>query len=144
MSKSLPPRIRMLMRVWATKLEQNLLDKAEVVSIATVLRRLAEGETVDDIFGIWRPASRPQDPALEQRLYEMAVMRLPVKLGGEGMSYRDTIAQTADRYGRSSDTIRRDYNSVRGREVRAEVKGHGEFAASLSFAEKWQGGKTPE
>jgi hypothetical protein len=144
MRKSLPPRIQMLLRVWAGKLQGNLLDAGEVASVATLLRKLANGETVEDVFGIWRPANRPLDPALEQRLHEMAVMRLPVELGGEGMSYAATIAEVAGRYGKSVETIKADYKSYRGKQVRAEVEAHGEFTASLGFAGKWQGGKTPE
>ena len=139
MSKIVPPRIQLLLRVWAGKLERNLTDPAEATAIADLLRRLATGDDIDEIFSVWRPANAPYNPALEQRLYEMAAMRLPVKHGGEGMSYADTIALTAKRYHRSPKTIESDYSSERGKEVRAEVKAHGEFAASLGFAEKWLG-----
>lgn len=135
MTKILPPRVQMLLRVWAGKLERNLTDPAEVAEIAGLLRRLALGDDIDEIFGIWRPASRPIDPALEQRLYDMAMMRLPVAQGGEGMSYADTIAVTAKRYNRSPETIKKDYSSERGKEIRAEVKAHGQFSTTLRSAE---------
>jgi hypothetical protein len=138
--------MRMLLRVLAGKLECDLLTDDETASLADFLRRLAAGETVDEIFGIWRPANRPPDPALEQRLYEMAYMRLPVPLGGEGLSYKETIAQTAGQHGKSPQTIIADYKSERCKEVRAEVQAQQELAASLGFAEKWlgQGGGTQQ
>lgn len=142
MSKSVSPRIRMLLRVLAGKLEHNLLDQAEAASIVHLLCRLAEGDSLDEIFGIWRPANRPPDPALEQRLYDMAIMRLPVKLGGEGKSYQETITETAQRYNKSPETIRADYKSERGKKMREIAKSQGKLAASLGFAEPWQGGGT--
>lgn len=142
MSKARPPRIRLLLRVWAGKLKLGSLDPADTDSLVELLCRLADGESVEEVFGIWRPANRPPDPALEQRLYEMAMMRLPVELGGEGKSFPETIAETVQRHGKSPETIRKDYMSERGKEMRKNVNAHGELAASLGFAEKWQGGKT--
>lgn len=142
MSKAPPPRIQLLLRVWAGKLKHGSLDPADTDSLVELLCRLAEGESVDEIFGIRRPAGRPPDPALEQRLYEMAMMRLPVELGGEGKSFPKTIAETAQRHHKSPETITKDYKSERGKEIRKTVKAHGDFAASLGFAKKWQGGET--
>lgn len=144
MKKPPPPRVRMLLRIWSGKLEQGLLSPDEVGALARLLLMLADGDSVDDIFGIWRPANRPHDPGLEQRLHDMAAMRLPVALGGEGLSYPETIKLTAEQHKKSVDTIKSDYKSEAGMAIRAAAREIGEFRASLGIAERWQGGKTQD
>lgn len=140
----MPPRVRLLLRVWAGKVERNLLSKADAAELAKLLRRFADGESIDDAFGIWRPANRPTDPTLAQRHHEMAVMRLSVELGGEGKSYRETIDEIARRYNKSPETIEEDYKSDRAKRVRSEVKASGELAKAAGAVGKWQGGKTSD
>jgi hypothetical protein len=134
-SKPPPGPIYVLLRVWAGKIEGDLLSPEDRAEIAKLLRGLASGQTVDDVFGVWRPANRPPDHAREQRLYDMAWMRLAVELGGEGLSYPKTIKLTAERYGKSVETIARDYKSPQGREIRKEV---------LADAQVQRGGITRE
>ena len=142
MSNVPPPRIQLLLRVFAGKLELDLLDIDEKASISDLLRKLSDGKSVDDIFHVWRPASRPTDPLLEQRLYDMAITRLPVKLGGEGQSYKATISLIAERYNKSIETVKADFKSEKYKEISDLVMRDGELAASLGIAEKWQGGKS--
>jgi hypothetical protein len=118
--------------------------REETETLGLIIRRLAKGESVDQIFGVWRPANRPRDPEKEQRLYDMARMRLPIELGGEGLSYKETISRTAERFYKSHATVVSDYNSARGKEVREQVRQEGEFARSIGNAERWLGGITRE
>lgn len=139
MNKPLPPRAQLLLRVWAGKLERNLLDLGEIAELALLLRRLARGETFDQIAGIRRCKGRPSDPALEQRLRDMANMRLPVSLGGDGLSYSETMRIAATRYRKSQATVKRDYNSTFGRKLRAEALANARFAMRLGAKGKWLG-----
>ena len=129
MSKPLPARVQILLRVWANKLERNLLGADEVVPLANLLRRIAAGETVDEVFGVRRPAQRPCSPQRLDRLLEMSRMRLPCELGGEGMSYGQMVSEAAKRFNKSEDTIIRDYKSREGKRVR-NLMAYGPSAAN--------------
>ena len=85
MSKS-APIYRYQIRVLAGKLENGSLSEVEKAGLAKMLRELGDGLTVDEIFNIENKPHRPQGMELEQRIFDVAVLQLPEKHGGGGLS----------------------------------------------------------
>jgi hypothetical protein len=143
---SRPPaeRLRLLLRVWAGKLEAGTLSPDDAGDLATMLRHLADGKTVDQIFGVWRPANRPIDPARQQRMQELAALTLDQRWGGDGMPPEEAWDVIAEKYGRKPLTIRRDYYSLEMKEIRSQMEKTGQKVAQLRDPKPWRGGKSPK
>ena len=125
--KSMPHPLKFPLRVIAAKIERDLLSPEEKFALAKLFRRLAEGEKFDQIMGVKNAANRPQTDVIERRVYDVEIMRLPVKQGGEGLTKREAIARAADLYHVSVNTIDSDLKSERGKAVRRLVKANQEF-----------------
>ena len=121
MKKQMSPARRAL-RVLAGKVEMGTLDNTERRGLATLLRALADGQTVDEIFEISSPPHRSKGSALEQRIFDVEVLRLPVAHGGENLSKKDAIAKVASLHHVEISTIEDDHKSERGKAVRQQVK----------------------
>ena len=85
MTKS-TPIYRYQFRVLAGKLEVGALSEAERIGLANLLRGLGDGLTVNEILDIKKPAHRSQGMQLEQRIFDVAVLQLPKKHGGGGLT----------------------------------------------------------
>jgi hypothetical protein len=125
--KSRPYPLRLPLRVLAAKIERDLLSAEEKAGLAKLFRRLADGEKFDEIMGVKNAANRPKTDMIEQRVYDVEIMRLPVKQGGEGLAKCEAIARVADLYHVSVNTIDSDLKSERGKAVRKMVKANQEF-----------------
>jgi|LauGreSBDMM110SN_4_FD.fasta_scaffold15947_3 hypothetical protein len=121
MSKS-APIYRYQIRVLAGKLENGSLSEVEKAGLAKMLRELGDGLTVDEIFNIENKPHRPQGMELEQRIFDVAVLQLPEKHGGGGLTKVKAIEEVAKIYNKSANTIEDDYKSDRGKKIRALVK----------------------
>lgn len=113
--------LRFQLRVLAGKLETGAISQSERNGLAKLLRLLAEGESLDDIFDIIYPANRPKNLQIEQRLYEIEVMRLPVKHGGRGHTKAKAIEEVAKIHNISISTIESDFKSANARVIREMV-----------------------
>ena len=114
MSKA-APIYRYQIRVLAGKLENGSLSEVEKAGLAKMLRELGDGLTVDEIFNIENKPHRPQGMELEQRIFDVAVLQLPEKHGGGGLTKVKAIEEVAKIYNKSADTINDDYKSARGK-----------------------------
>ena len=112
----------MALRVLAGKIVTGALDNTERRGLAKLLRALADGHTIDEIFEISSPPHRSKSAALEQRIFEVEVMRLPIAHGGENLSKKDAIAKVAGLFHVEISTIEEDYKSKRGKAVRQQVR----------------------
>ena len=76
MSKPVSPA-RMILNVAAGKVEAGTLTIEERRGLAKILRALADGKSINEIFEIEIPSHRPRSFVLEQRIQEVAVLMLP-------------------------------------------------------------------
>jgi hypothetical protein len=125
--KSRPHPLRLQLNILASKIERDLLSAEEKAGLVKIFRRLAEGETFDQIMGVKNAANRPQTDVIEKRVYDVEIMCLPVKRGGEGLTKSEAIAKVADLHHVAVSTIESDLKSQRGKVVRKMVKAHQEF-----------------
>ena len=121
MSKS-APIYRYQFRVLAGKLENGSLSEVEKAGLAKMLRELGDGLTVNEILNIENKPHRSQGMELEQRIFDVAVLQLPEKHGGGGLTKVKAIEEVAEIYNKSADTINDDYKSARGKKIRTLVK----------------------
>lgn len=121
MAKSSYP-LKYQLRVLASKIERDLLDHEEKKALALLFRRIAEGENFDEIFGVKRSANRPKGDAIEHRVYEVEMMRLPKNQGGDGLNKRDAIKEVAMLRSVAVSTIESDLKSERAKAIRQMVK----------------------
>ena len=121
MSKTVSPA-RMILNVAAGKVEAGTLTIEERRGLANILRALADGKSINEIFEIEIPSHRPRSFVLEQRIQEVAVLMLPVVHGGEKLTKQKAIEKVARLHHVEIGTIDDDYKSARGKAVRAQVK----------------------
>jgi len=123
LSKSRHPQF-LILRILASKIEHGLLTSDEAQVIASIFRRIAEGERADDLFG-GRPTNRP---VKHQTLYYVDQVFGLTQLshnGLPGLKVKDAIQQVASRANVSPDTVKAAIYSKHGRE----------FWKSYKFAE---------
>lgn len=113
MKKQMSPARRAL-RVLAGKVEMGTLNNTEQRGLVKLLRALADGQTIDEIFEISSPPHRPKGTALEQRIFDVEVLRLPIAHGGANLSKKDAIAKVAELHHVEISTIEEDHKSARG------------------------------
>ena len=121
MSKPVSPA-RMILNVAAGKVESDTLTIEERKGLAKILRALADGKSINEIFEIEIPSHRPRSFVLEKRIQEVAFLILPVDLGGEKLTKKKAIEKVARLHHVEIGTIEDDYKSARGKAVRAQVK----------------------
>jgi hypothetical protein len=116
------PKYRYQLRVLAGKLETGSLPQSERAGLARLLRGLGEGFSVSEIFNEPTEPHRPASMALEQRIFDVAVLMRPKKHGGEGLTKAMAIEQVAKLFQVTVNTIEDDYKSARGKKIRELVK----------------------
>ena len=114
--------MRFPLRILAAKVERSGLTKEEANGLAKALRLLADGQSIDQIFGIKNPAHRPQSPKVNQRLFDLEMLKLPRQHGGEGLKLEDAVAEISRLHNVSESTVWDNYKSPLGKVIRAEVK----------------------
>ena len=116
------PKYRYLLRVLAGKLETGSLTQSERAGLAKLLRGLSEGFSVQEMLDEPTEPHRPTSKALEQRIFDVAVLMRPKKHGGEGLTKAIAIEQVAELSHVTVNTIEDDYKSARGKKIRELVK----------------------
>lgn len=119
MAKSIHPQY-LTLRVLASKLELGLLTKDETQIIASIFRRIAEGESAEDLFG-GRPSNRPKK---HQTLYFVdQVLGLTQANfdGTPGLKVSEAINQVAAAANVSPDSVKTAYYSKLGRSFRESI-----------------------
>ena len=120
--KSMPAPYRSQLRILAGKLASETLRPEELESLVKFLLELAEGTTVEAALGLENKPHRPTGWALEQRIFDVAVLMLPKKHGGGGLKRDAAIAEIAAESNKGFETVFKDYKSDRGKRMRAMVK----------------------
>lgn len=117
---------RLKLRVIASRMEEGGEDGADRGLVVDLLRFLADGNTVDDYFGVINPAHRPPNPLNEQRIFDLCLLMAPAHIGGRRLKGVQAIAEVARIYNISVDTLEEHLRSPRGRllykKYRAELK----------------------
>jgi hypothetical protein len=114
MSKGPHPRALDL-QIWAGKLERNLLAPEEAQYIAMLLRRLAAGESLDEVLGAKREAHRPNQNATRHYVEQIHGLMQSSYDGKPGLSVTEAIRKMAEVSGKSVDTVRTAFYSEAGR-----------------------------
>ena len=140
MKHSLPPRSRMLLRVWAGKVENAILPEDEALEVAKLLRLLADGKTVFEILGIQRVKNRPKSYMVEQRVRDVVILQRTRSEGGEVLSVGQAISKVAARKPLIAETsLTTAYYGKLGKEIRASMQADLEHARALGSNEVWLG-----
>lgn len=116
------PQYRFPLRVLAGKLAAGSITQQECVALVEFLRALADGQTVAEVLGVKNPPHRPKSWGLEKRIFDVAVLQLPKKHGGSGLTKDLAIEEVAKAHHKTIQTIADDYKSDRGKKIRAMVK----------------------
>ena len=117
MAKSSYP-LKYQLRVLASKIERDLLNREEKKALALLFRRIAEGENFDEILGVKRSARRPKNDVIDHRVYEVEMMRLPKNQGGDGLNRKEAIEKVALFHSVAISTVESDLKSERGKAIR--------------------------
>jgi hypothetical protein len=117
----------LLLKIWAGKLERNLLTEAETKTIATLLRRVANGEDPSEVFCTKRPANRPlSDKTAEyvNSVYQKTSPFFNSKTGQveKGLRIGAAIKAVAEEFNVSEDTVHTAYYSKQGKGVRDKLE----------------------
>lgn len=120
MTKTSHP-LSLTLRVWAGKLERKVLTPAETKQIATLLRRIAAGESLDEVLGVTRAANRPNKDATHHYVEQVYGTTLPTYDGKPCMTVSNAIKEVASACNVSIDTVRTAYYSKAGKLHRQEV-----------------------
>jgi DNA-binding NarL/FixJ family response regulator len=116
----------LLLKIWAGKLERNLLTEAETKTIATLLKRVANGEDPSEVFCTNRPANRPlSDKTAEyvNSVYQKTSPFFNSKTGQveKGLRIGAAIKAVAEEFNVSEDTVHTAYYSKQGKAVRDKL-----------------------
>lgn len=119
MAKSMHPQY-LTLRVLASKLELGLLTKEEVQLIASIFRRIAEGESAEDLFG-GRPLGRPKKYQTLYYVDQVFGLTQPSFNGTPGLKVAEAITRVATANHVSPDSVKTAYYSKLGRSVRESM-----------------------
>lgn len=84
-----------------------------------MLRALASGRSVAEGLGLTVGKGAPKSDARSQRAWDVAVLVRPIQHGGGGKKVVEALAAVAAAHGVTAETVRKDWNSVEGKKVRA-------------------------
>lgn len=106
---------RLKLRVIASMMEEGVEDGADRGLVIDLLRFLADGNTVDDYFGVINPAHRPPNPLNDQRIFALCLLMAPAHIGGRRLKRVQAIAEVARDYKIEVDKLEEHLRSPRGR-----------------------------
>lgn len=106
--------IYLTLRVWASKLERGLLTPAEAQSVAMLLRRIADGKSIDEALGVESSAHRPDRDTTLMYVSEVYRLLQPSWKGKPSITVGDAITKTAAAHHVSIETVRNAYYSKKG------------------------------
>jgi hypothetical protein len=121
------PAWSIVLNVWAGKIERNLLTEVEAKTIASLFRRVANGEDASEVFRTKRPANRPLlDKTAEyvNAVYQTTSPFFNLKTGQEekGLRVGAAIKSVAKEFNVSEETVHSAYYSTHGKELRDKLK----------------------
>lgn len=123
MSKTNPqPKYRLTLRLLAVQLEASNLTAEQRTMLGSLLRHLGDGCTVEDFFDLKPKAHRPETARLEQRIFDVMLLRSPREMGGENLSLKAAIERVAQAHSVQFQTVESDYKSTRGKALRDSFK----------------------
>jgi hypothetical protein len=108
---------RLKLRGIASRMEAGVEDWADRELVMDLLRFLADGNTVDDYFGVITPAHRPPNPVAEQRIFELCLLMASAQYGGRGLRRGQAIAEVARLHNIPVDTLEDHLRSPRGKQL---------------------------
>ena len=112
----------LLLRIWASKLERGLLTQNEISYIANFLRRIAKGESTEDILGVERKPNRPNNASTEHYVWQVHGLTERCWDGTPGLKIGEAIAKVAASCHVQSDTVKKAYYSQEGQSILAQIK----------------------
>ena len=121
MAKS-PHPLALSLRNLASKIERNLLAPSEALALATLLRRIAAGESFDEILGVKRAASRPRKNTPAYYVEQVYWRTQPTFDGKPGVTVTSAIDAVAKACHVSVDTVSAAFYSPAGRAYLAEIE----------------------
>ena len=111
----------LLLRILAGKVERNLLTPDEGRAIATILRCIADGESLDTIFGK-RYANRPFENKTARYVEQIYLLLQPTFDGQPGLTVEKAIEEVAKQNQITTETLKSKYYSQAGVMHLAKVK----------------------
>lgn len=120
MRKSKHPNF-LTLRVWASKIERDLLSPDEKRTIAEIFRRIAAGDDPTKVFGK-TPAHRPNKATTELYVAQIHALTEPTWDGKPGLGVDAAIRQVADSLFVTVGAVKSAYYSPRGKEIRAQLR----------------------
>jgi hypothetical protein len=112
----------LLLRIWASKLERGLLTQNEISDITNFFRRIAQGESTDEILGIERQSNRPNNASTEHYVWQVHGLTECCWNGTPGLKIGEAIAKVAASCHVHSDTVKKAYYSREGKSILAQIK----------------------
>ncbi len=112
---------RLQLRLLAVAVETGTLSQDEGKLLATLLRGLGEGESVEKILGLPIKRGRPRSARPDSLVWDVAVLMRPKEHGGEGLSKAKAIEEVAGLTATPYALIEEHYRSARGKEIRKAV-----------------------
>ena len=132
MTKSYHP-LYLELNILALKLERGLLSADELAKLSVVLRRLAKGETFDQIVGLNRNPNRPNLGKTELYIEQVYGLTRSTWNGKAGLKVTEAIREVAKKLNVSDTTVKTAYYSETGRAFRKKVvEAYAEPTAVLS------------
>jgi hypothetical protein len=112
--------------ILAGKIERNLLAPDEAKQIADLFRRIADGESFDEIFGVHRLARRPNLGKTEHYVQQIHGLTSDFYSHKEkkfisGLSIKNAIESVAEACNVSINSVKRAYYSKSGRKYFLEI-----------------------
>jgi hypothetical protein len=109
------------LRVWASKIERDLLAPDEKRTIAEIFRRIADGDDPTETFGK-TPAHRPNKATTELYVAQIHALTEPTWDGKPGVGVDAAIQQVADAFFVTVGAVKSAYYSPRGKEIKAQLR----------------------
>jgi hypothetical protein len=109
------------LRVWASKIERDLLAPDEKRTIAEIFRRIADGDDPTKIFGK-TPAHRPNKATTELYVAQIRALTEPTWDGKPGLGVDAAIQQVAGTFFVTVGAVKSAYYSPRGKQLQAQLR----------------------
>lgn len=113
MAKSRHPQW-LTLRLWASKVERGLLPQDEANALAVMLRSLAAGDSLDEVFGVSRPAGRPLENRCRFYVEQVWGLTQSTSSGNPGMGVTAAMHEVASACHVAFDTVKGAYYSAEG------------------------------
>ena len=120
MPKSPPKKYLPLHRL-ARKLELDLLNQEEKIYLSALLKRLSDGELLEDILGIRKIRHRPNQSKTEQYVQEVYNLTQD-SFNASGKKVNEAISSVANAHNVAFNSVSVAYYSKKGRDILRAIK----------------------